>query len=450
GFTSAIHNPVILNAGVNNSGNYQLTVSAVGCPNATGTVTVVVKPIPNAQASANTPLCAGQNLQLTGANTLAGTSFSWSGPAGYSSAQQSPLINAIPVNQQGSYILTALLNGCTHKDTVEVVVNPIPNAAFTSNLPVCTGQTLQFTNTNTLAGSTYTWTGPSGFAANQQNPSKTNVQLIDAGWYKLTVVANGCSKTDSLQVSILPTPTVSFATISPVCQYQPTINLTASGNPSGGTGVFSGNGVTASQFTPSVVSPGNQLIRYTYTATNGCSNFAEQTILVHPAPVVNAGPDKNIMTGSSVQLVASSSSLPNVISWLPTTGLLQPNQLQTVAAPTVTTLYTISVTDVNGCIGKDSVRVNVLSEVFVPSAFSPNGDGINDRWNIFGLDALPNCEVSIFNRYGQLIYQSRGYTQPWDGKYKNERQPIGAYAYLIYLNDGFRKTPLKGMVMLIR
>ncbi|HEY9001013.1 MAG TPA: beta-propeller fold lactonase family protein [Mucilaginibacter sp.] len=86
--------------------------------------------------------------------------------------------------------------------------------------------------------------------------------------------------------------------------------------------------------------------------------------------------------------------------------------------------------------------------VSIPNAFTPNGDGINDVWNIKSLIDYPSCMVSIFTRYGSMIYQSRGYAKPWDGNYNNNPLPTGTYYYIINLQNG--QPPLSGWVALIR
>ena len=126
--------------------------------------------------------------------------------------------------------------------------------------------------------------------------------------------------------------------------------------------------------------------------------------------------------------------------------------LSTVASLTsLAGIYPITVT------GGDSPNYNIvpasgvltiISTINIPNTFTPNGDGINDLWNIQALSAYPQCIVSIFNRYGNLIFQSRGYPKSWDGTYKGATLPVGTYYYLINLQDG--SEPLAGPVTIIR
>lgn len=98
----------------------------------------------------------------------------------------------------------------------------------------------------------------------------------------------------------------------------------------------------------------------------------------------------------------------------------------------------------------DIIVIEAISDqpIAIPNAFTPNGDGINDVWNIAGLIDYPSCMVSIFTRYGTMIYQSKGYAKPWDGLYNSNPLPTGTYYYVINLQNG--QQPLSGYVALIR
>ena len=103
----------------------------------------------------------------------------------------------------------------------------------------------------------------------------------------------------------------------------------------------------------------------------------------------------------------------------------------------------------SGCgITTDDVFVRVFEKVTVPNAFSPNGDGINDVWNIDGLKTYPESETLVYNRYGQLVLRSKGYSKPWDGKLGDKPLPVGTYYYTIDRKNDF--PLLSGWIMLIR
>jgi gliding motility-associated-like protein len=172
------------------------------------------------------------------------------------------------------------------------------------------------------------------------------------------------------------------------------------------------------------------------------------TIKVGALPTVNAGGDKTIKKGLSTVLNATITGEIADITWSPIEGLNNFKILNPIASPLATTKYTVTVVTTSGCIDESSATVTVINAISIPNAFSPNGDGINDTWNIKDIAGYPNCTVDIFNRYGTKVYSSRGYGIAWDGRYNNADSPVGTYYYIINLNDGSKI--ISGYVTLIR
>jgi gliding motility-associated-like protein len=111
-------------------------------------------------------------------------------------------------------------------------------------------------------------------------------------------------------------------------------------------------------------------------------------------------------------------------------------------------VYRLTATGQNGCTAADTVSVKILKTVRIPNVFSPNGDGVNDRWNIENMADYPGCTLQVFNRYGQLVYTVAGYNTPWDGKVSGKDLPVGVYYYIINLKNGFK--PINGSITIIR
>ena len=117
-----------------------------------------------------------------------------------------------------------------------------------------------------------------------------------------------------------------------------------------------------------------------------------------------------------------------------------------------TVTYTVFVTDTNGCLNTDDVVVSLIPDIDVPTGFSPNGDGINDTWEIQNLEAFENTSVRVYNRWGTLIYDYDVENENWDGGgSSNEMIPVGTYFYIIEF-DNYDGTPdeLTGPVTIIR
>ena len=250
---------------------------------------------------------------------------------------------------------------------------------------------------------------------------------------------------------MLATPTLQFNPVTPVCSNQPAFQITQAQILNGipGSGVFSGTGVSPTGLFDPATGAGRYLIRYTYTGTNGCSNYKEQTVEVYPTPGVNAGPDKVVLEGGVVTLTpALNAGIPVTYLWTPPTGLNNPAIPYAVASPPYDITYTLTVTSDQGCSASDMVFVKVLKAPIIPNIFSPNGDGIHDRWEISYLESYPGCTVEIYNRYGQLIYHSVGYSKPWDGTINGKHAPIGTYYYIVDPKNGRKKVA--GYVDIIR
>lgn len=168
--------------------------------------------------------------------------------------------------------------------------------------------------------------------------------------------------------------------------------------------------------------------------------------------MINAGPDKFINSGGNTTLDAIITAPSNYnFTWTPSADLTAPDILRPVASPAATTEYTVLAVDkTSNCTATDKVIVNVITGLYIPSGFTPNRDGKNDLWQIPGLALYPGAIVTVFNRYGEMIYQANDYTsRPWDGKYKGAEQPNGVFVYVIRLNDS-EKRIIKGYITIIR
>ncbi len=133
-------------------------------------------------------------------------------------------------------------------------------------------------------------------------------------------------------------------------------------------------------------------------------------------------------------------------SWSPGEGLSSTTIAQPIATPAETTTYTLTARSWSGCPATDTVTVRIIPPLYIPDAFSPNHDGQNETWVIQNTQHHPQCTVSIFNRWGALLYQSVGYAQPWDGQVAGTEAEPGLYLYTI-------KTPFaqyQGRLMLLR
>jgi gliding motility-associated-like protein len=380
GFTSTTQNPSLPNVQLVNAGTYSVTATVSGCTGPAGTVTVVVNPVPAAPtAGSNSPLCVGATLNLT-ASTVPSATYNWTGPNGFTSTLQNPsIVNAQLVNA-GTYSVTVTVSGCTSPaGTTAVTISAVPSAPTAgSNSPVCVGATLNLTS-STIPSATYNWSGPNGFTSTLQNPSITNVQLVNAGTYSVTATVNGCtSPSGTVTVTVNPVPAAPTpSSNSPVCQGT-TLNLSTS-FVSGATYNWTGpNSFTSSLQNPSItnVQPVNAGT-YTLTITvSGCTSpQGTTTVVVNSTPAAPvAGGNTPLCVGATLNLTAS--TIPGATyNWTGPNGFTSSLQNPSITNVQLVNAGTYSVTaTVNGCTGPAGTRtivVNPIPATPTPSSNSP-------------------------------------------------------------------------------
>lgn len=172
------------------------------------------------------------------------------------------------------------------------------------------------------------------------------------------------------------------------------------------------------------------------------------TLNVNPKPVIDAGTDKNIISGKQTVLTATSNNSGNLFIWSPPDYLDNVTLLNPTASPDRDIYYTIHATSPSGCTNEDQVLVKVVTGIFVPTGFTPNNDGKNDCWRIPFLDPLLGATVRVYNRWGQIVYYVTEAEVDWNGNFRGLPQPAGVYIYQIHFKDGLPE--MKGTFSLIR
>lgn len=197
---------------------------------------------------------------------------------------------------------------------------------------------------------------------------------------------------------------------------------------------------------------------YTYRlAAAEKDNILSSSCRVYSNPInINVSPQLTADAGKAIYLIEGGQAKlsPNVpdnliYQWSPTTYLDDPTLKQPTTTPSQSITYTLTITDpVTGCTAQDQVNVVVDKNLRVPDSFSPNGDGINDTWDVQGLLGNQSADVSVFNRNGQRVYHSKGYPKAWDGRLKNVLLPQGMYYYIIDTHSDVRPT-YRGSVLIV-
>lgn len=217
-----------------------------------------------------------------------------------------------------------------------------------------------------------------------------------------------------------------------------------------------GSPATSTDINPVVSYHANGTYNVTLTvSSSGGSNTITQTNHVTVNGVsANAGPDFTIVDGDQVTLLGEANfGTPATITWTPANALSNANSLNPVAKPNATTVYSLAIKDANGCSSTDNTTVTVVPYcIKVTDAFTPNNDGINDRWLVTnGVTCYSNLKVVVYNRYGSAVYSNNNYNNDWDGTYKGKPVTDGTYFYYVTFRTITGKTmALRGDVTILR
>ncbi|MBD77827.1 MAG: hypothetical protein CL840_02645, partial [Crocinitomicaceae bacterium] len=296
---------------------------------------------------------------------------------------------------------------------------------------------------------TYQWSGVDSFAG-----TTADAKNLLAGNYKVVATnAKGCVDSTTATVGIRVNYSINAGGDSAYCGSQtvPIWNQTIS---SGfyTTTWYDEKGVNLGQRDSITVTPTTGRHSYRVEVRQEvCVQYDTVVVIIEDEYELSAGKDRTIVKGQR-STIGGNPTAPSgkAIVWSPSEGLDDVTKQNPVAIPSVTTMYIVSGGKEGGCIVHDTVLVKVEDRIVVNDAFSPNGDGVNDTWEIGIINDYPNAKVQIFNRWGQVLYESYPYV-PWDGKYKNEDMPLGTYYYIIDLNDDSISTQtLSGAVTIIR
>ncbi len=176
----------------------------------------------------------------------------------------------------------------------------------------------------------------------------------------------------------------------------------------------------------------DDVVKAGYKNEQGCT-IEEQFVVTISIPAVTASPEVHrMLKGQSVNLSATGGG---AYSWAPANGLNNASIANPVATPVSDTEYTVTVTDSIGCTGNAKAMVFVESTGFIPSLFTPNGDGQNDALKVYGLAGVSEFSLRIFNREGSVVYKTssvgEALTQGWDGATNGEEQPNGVYFWKV-------------------
>ena len=350
--------------------------------------------------------------------------------------------------------------------SITFTVNPQPLPNFTFTNVACLPQAkIDFVNTTpNISDWAYQWSFdlPSTAPGDQSTQVSPNHTYTSLGSHPVQLIATsgttGCTNsiTKDIQNALHAAPFASFDfNKTSICTDQ-TVTVTDHSTFADGTATNwawnygdNTNGTGQVQLPHTYVLDGTYQVTLNITNSFGCKDDTTRAFTVYPYPTVNAGPDQFILEGGQGVLQGSATGNDLTYQWTPgnylsSTIILQP----VVIHPLADITYTLTVTARGGCAKPDHVFVKVLKFPEIPNTFTPNNDGVHDTWEIKYLYTYPDNRVQVFTRTGELIFESRGYTKPWDGTKAGKPLPFDTYYYIIEPGSG--RTPITGYVTIVK
>lgn len=400
------------------------------------------------------PLTVNFNGQLIIPDTSV-ISWNWNLANGNLSTLQNPPAQIYTI--AGTYtIQVTATNSSGCKDTATKIIDAflVPTISAGADTLVCRGKSTTLTATG---AATYTWSPSTGLscancAAPLASPDSATNYIVRG------TTAQGCSNTDSIIVNVKQPFAMSNSNGDTLCKGS-AVRLYASG---ASTYVWSpSTGLNSTTSATPLASP-STTTAYRVIGTDDKSCFKDTgfvTVKVYPIPTVEAGQDKTINIGQTVELKPIVSADVSTAIWSPTQSIVQTNFPNVTVKPKETTEYTLEVRNAGGCKSRDHVTIFVVcngANIFIPNTFSPNGDGANDIFYPRGTGLFSIKTLRIFNRWGEVVFEKNGFapndaSAGWNGTFKGLKLTPDVYVYTVdIICDNSTTLILKGNVALIQ
>jgi|GEM_PF-2442002 gliding motility-associated-like protein len=469
---AAATNPLSTPAFIPTSGTYYIkSTTTAGC-SVISPVTATINPLPVLTIIDPAAVCLPGTADITAAAITAGSTTGTTFTYYTDAAATSTLTNAGAVATSGAYyIKSTTTSGCNVIAPVRVVINPLPVLITTDPAGVCSPATIDITTPAVTFGSSTGTTLNYYTDAAATNPLSTPSVITTSGTYYIQSTNSfGCSVVAPVTVTVNITPLPPLPDNASHCQYDKNVAaLTATLNTSTNTLIWyftqAGGDSSFTAPVPPTQKGGVTLKYYVAEKSATClSTRAELDVRITTTPRVSVNASANeIYPNNTVILSGNVTPASESVdySWIAgdvtdapfaTSDLSQPvTPPASIEPPFLVTNYFFIATSTENpqCADTASVAIRVVQPILIPNIFSPNGDGINEYWDIKNIQEFTNAEVSIFNRYGQFIYKSSdGYRTPWDGTYNGEPVPVGTYFYIIKTTPN--AAPLSGPVSIVR
>ena len=453
-----LSNPTIANPVSSAAANitYALTVTdiATGCM-AHDTVTVMVNQRPTAVFNTPPDQClTGNNFIFTN-NSILGSTYDWRFGDGDSSTLASPSHSYAAAQTYPVKLVVTAANGCQDSVTHQVTVNPEPTVIALPDTSICRGSSVRLI---TNGAQQYQWT-PATDLSCSNCPSPFANPVTNATYIVRGTNSFGCFAFDTVAITVHQPIQITVSPGTEMCA-KDTLNLWAAGATSyRWTPAQSLNDATIAN--PIAIPSATTNYRVVGFDANNCfTDTGYVSVVVNPVPTVELGPDKHLATGTTHNIDPVTTHGPIVSwQWTPATNL----SCTTCSEPTATVktdiTYYVSVENVHGCTATDSLTITTFcenSQVFIPNAFTPDGDGINDILMVRAKGVESVRLFRIFTRWGELVYEKSNFppNSPafgWDGKIKGKTGAPEVYVYTLEVTcDNLQTYTYKGNVSILK
>jgi gliding motility-associated-like protein len=405
---------------VKKAGTYSITITDnAGCKNSDA-IHISQFTVTDVNLGKDKSICPGAEITLNPNYNY--NNYSWNDNSHKST---------LTVNKSGLYSVTVTdKNGCKNSDTIIISQYPLPQIDLGNDTGICPRTDLILNSHNVYAD--YTW---------NDNSHNSTLEINKAGKYSLTVTDNnGCTNSDSITIFQYPLPYVNLGNDTSICADSYLIL-----NPHDKSVSYKWND-NSHNSTLEVNQPG--IYSVTVTDKNGCTNSDTINVSHYQVIDVNLGHDTTLCVGCSILLNAG--SIYSEYQW-------QDGTMSSEYEVKKSGTYWVNVTDQWGCKYSDTIIVKQVCEdkdLYIPNSFTPNGDNINDSFRIIVPGCFINVKMKIYNRWGNLLYETNEPEKGWNGRSKNRDVSEGVYIYIItYYNLSRNPSVLRnrnGTVTLLR
>lgn len=443
---SALQDPAYLFASAGNKNVRLIVGDSKGCMDTVITPISIIDEPPLSLAFSDTLICVTDSVQLQATGT--GT-FSWS-PVLYMAGENSPSPTVAPTATT-TYLVALDLDGCVNTDSVIVHVTDRVSLQVMPDTTICSGDTIRLNLVSD--GLRYTWSPAAQVIdATIQTPLAVTPATTT---YQVLAEIGSCSATGAVTVTTVPYPVAYAGSDTTIC-FQSQVQLNAGTDGSSFTWSPQSTLFNTTSLNPLAFPATTTTYILTAYDTKGCPKPGTDAVTVTVLPDIkaNAGNDTAVVTGQPVQLNATGGVR---YQWSPSTGLSSATSASPVAlftSPSAGIRYKVQVFNEAGCADSAFVTVKVYNtkpSVFVPTAFTPNGDGLNDLLRPVAAGMQRIEYFRVFNRWGQLVFNTSATGAGWNGFHNGQQQATGVYVWMIRAVD-YTGAPFeqRGTVTLIR